>query len=347
MAIASTTAVNDGCRLPRLDPAIPEVIEPQASRRLQARLARGLLDGGVIDAHAIEAGRRSMLKVCEAALQAWLNQRLGELHCLELSFVLILRSTPETARSFMYAQPEPAPEAEIRWFATCGLWPVGRALQALEQVHPGLGATALTAFDEHSGVLPVFTPRDALEVCREFHWYGEEDESEALADCETDDERRELAQEMVTRAKLDAAFPKWATEFHTKRPKLEARQLRKLGRCAQASRVRDVIDTLLKLQAVRVQPDFDAQEDGWFTGHAALLAWQEDDLSTRLYDDYCNYAAESESSDTIGLHPFDLDNCASLQKWGQAMKPHFVCIRLLDRLIELLSGADWPQADNL
>lgn len=353
MAIALPTTVGMPLSLPRLDPSIPEAIEPLASRRLQARLARGLLDGGAIDAAAVKAGRRSMLKVCEAALQAWLHQHLGELHCLDLSFVLVLRSETETERSIGYAEPELTPEAEIRWFATCGLWPIGHALQALENVHKGLGATVLTAFDENSDVMPFFSPRDALEVCQEFYWYGLDDESEALENCETDEERRDLAEEMITRAKLDAAFPKWATEFPSKRPNLKVQQLRRLKRGALAPREREVIDNVLALKAARARllaarstADFDAQEDGWFTGHAALLAWHEDDLSTRLYDDYCNYASESETRDTIGLHPFDLDNSASLQQWGSAMKHHFECIRLLDRLIALLSDGDWPQADN-
>ncbi len=353
MAIAPPTTVGMPLSLPRLDPSIPETIEPLASRRLQARLARGLLDGGAIDAAAVKAGRRSMLKVCEAALQAWLHEHLGELHCLDLSFVLVLRSLTETDRSFGYAEQEMAPEAEIRWFATCGLWPIGHALQALENVHEGLGATVLTAFDENSDVMPIFTPRDALEVCREFYWHGEDDESEAMANCETDEERRDLAEEMITRAKLDAAFPNWATDFASKRPNLKVHQLRRLKRGALPPRERDVIDNVLALKtararllAARATADFDAQEDGWFTGHAALLAWNEDDLSMRLYDDYCNYASESESRDTIGLHPLDLDICASLHQWGSAMKHHFECIRLLDRLIGLLSDGDWLQADN-
>jgi len=149
--------MNTLLHVPALAADIPATLVPSSGRKRSARLARCLLDAKVIQGNVSALAARDPAKVCRAHLQRWIEDQLGPMQCLSPGFNLYIGQRqlgfpPQEA-------DEDAKEAQVVWFAKPGCWAIGPALERLEQVHPGLGATVLTVMEEQSWrVMPLFTP---------------------------------------------------------------------------------------------------------------------------------------------------------------------------------------------
>ena len=87
--------------LPGLDPDIPLHLVPKAAKQRGARLAKVLIDAGLINADTLPTRLGAdHIATCRAALAAWLNQQLSGLRCLRPTFSLSLsESTDEIGRA--------------------------------------------------------------------------------------------------------------------------------------------------------------------------------------------------------------------------------------------------------
>jgi PRTRC genetic system protein F len=159
-----------------------------------------------------------------------------------------------------------------------------------------------------------------------------------------DDEeaRTAMRDEMVTRAKLDAAFPSWATAMPSKRPKpLPLAVIERLTCCLEDIAMRAIAADALKLARLRIKDAFSPTVDGEYLGWGAVLSWREDDLTVRVYDDLVQLAYQSEFCDRIGELAMSLDAPQAMRSWQRSMRQRFKAIRLIDRLIHRLAGANW------
>lgn len=329
-------------RIPLLSPSIPKRIVPISGQRREARLAMNILDAGLMSGRLTARHANDPLHTCQAQLQGWIRDRLQDLQCLQIGFRLRLG----TNRPLYFGETiaEAADEALVTWFAECNAFAVGAALDRLEQIEPGLGASVLSVIDEKSALLvPVFTPWDVMCTAQEHYWYGETDEREALAErcAENEAEREAIREEMVTRDKIDAAFPAWATEWTGRRQRLARRALQRIGREARSPRVRAVVQDTLALSRLEMGDEYRPDIDGWFLGFGAVLTWRTSDIAVRVFDDYANEASQGDFGDWMGEFRFDLDDADAVRTWADAMEVRFEGIRLLDRLIHSLSTGDW------
>jgi PRTRC genetic system protein F len=333
--------MNSGLQLPILSASIPHAIIPRSGTRRGARLARCLLDAGVI--HGSVSARRALnpLTTAQAYLQTWLGERLGRLKCLQPGFRLQLGS-----RDACFGRHEEAAEDEawITWFAECSAFSVGEALERLEDVLPGLGVAVLSAIDATNwNLLPTFTPRDALGTAQDYYWYGEADEGVALDEqCGDDKAAREaMRQDMVTREKIDAAFPAWAVHWHRSRKGVSRRELQRVATEARSARVRGAAADALALLRLELDDRFRPDADGWFVGYGAVLTWAPGDITVRIFDDFANDAVQGDYCDWMGEHSFGLDTPQAVIDWMAAMEIRFEGMRRLDSLIHNLSTGDW------
>lgn len=332
--------------LPRIDSDIPLRLVPAAARQRGAHLARVLIQAGLINARTLPARMDTdHVATCRAALAAWLNQRLCGLRCLRPMFSLGLDEA---------AGIEGAGEhdgyrirGQIAWYGGGGTWCVGPALECLEAFHARLGMTVLRIIEDCSWrTLPLFTPSTALDVARDFYWYGEEDEETALdMHCGEDDAEREAARaEMVTRDLLDDAFPMWARTWPGRRSREQGPagwktiDLRKALPLLSDPRQRSIVTDASALARLRIEDGFRCDCDGEFVGFGAVLSWSESDLTTRVFDDLMQQANEGECHDRMGEFQIVLNTPSALKKWQQAMRPRFKAIGLIDRLIGALSS---------
>jgi PRTRC genetic system protein F len=339
--------------LPRLDPGIPLRLVPKAAKHRGARLAKVLIDAGLINAHTLPAKVASdHMATCRAALTAWFNQQLSGLRCLRPMLSLSLGES--THHGSADEGDASTLNGRIAWYGGGGTWCVGAALECLEDLHPCLGLTVLRIIEDQSWrTLPLFTASTALEVAIDFYWYGEENEAVALEEaCGDDEEGREAMRSgMVTRALFEATFPKWALPGTTRRRPLGPRALAAISHRATSARVRSVIDDVRALARLRLPEratqaqEPEREQEGYFIGFAGVLAWSSDDpVTPRVVDDFEQMVGESgEYFEESGTRQVALSGPADLRAWVKDMAPWFEAVRLIDGLIFKLADRDWSR----
>jgi PRTRC genetic system protein F len=325
--------------LPRLGGDIPHAIMPHKLARANANIARFLVDAKSIRQADIPAQWRDMIEVCAGALNGWLQRELGELHCIAPQFVLrpVMPSYAGCASPSNTAPPETG-QVEVVWFQHERQWVIGKGVERLEQQMPRLGATVLDLLERKGRfVYPLFVPRIAHEIASMLYWYGEADETMAIEECCGDDvqAQAEMYEDMVTKADIDAAYPDWALSW--KPPVLKKTELMQVIQSCDDTYVKDVASLALQLSCMRINVSFQPEIEGEYIGFGAVLSWREDDLTVRIYDDLLNSAHEGEFCDLVGEVGFDLSDPQAMQAWQRTMRHRFKAMRLIDRLIWLLS----------
>lgn len=333
--------MNHVLQLPRLEHGVPLSLVPRRLAAANAAVARFLIQAEAVREGDIPQAWDDALQVCERALDAWVKRELGSLHCLRPYFSLTAGDDACGYPSASRKEPVRYHKIDICW-GECReqQWVVGEALEALERQRAGFGAMVLDVLrDQSRFVYPLFTPDLACDVASYLYWYGEEDEDVALGmECGDDEEERvTLREEMVTRKKLDDAFPAWAVAARRKhRPSRAA--LARLVRGLSDPWARDIAADALALVKLRIEDAFRPDVDGEYIGFGAVLAWREDDLTVRIYDDLLQLAHQSEFCDRIGELEIALDAPQAMREWQCAMRVRFAAIRLIDRLIDRLSA---------
>ncbi|RZI42156.1 PRTRC system protein F [Herbaspirillum sp. HC18] len=343
VAGVAASAVNHALSLPRLANAIPLSVVPSQIAAANAAVARFLIQAGAVRGGDIPQTWDDALQVCERALDAWVKRELGPLHCFRPYFSLTAVDDAGGYPSASRKKPVRYHKVDICW-GECReqQWVVGDALEALERQQAGFGATVLNVLRDRSRfVYPLFTPDLACDVASYVYWCGEDNEEVALdMECgDNEDEREAMREEMVTRKKLDEAFPAWAIATPRKR-RLPRAALVRLAQDASDPLTRDIATDVLALTALHIEDEFRPDVDGEYIGFGAVLSWREDDLTVRIYDDLLQMAHQSEFCDRIGELEIALDAPQTMRGWRSAMRVRFKTIRLLDHLIDRLSAGN-------
>ena len=339
-ALPAASRMMQVLQLPVLASSIPAQLQPSSANASTALLARRLYEAKVIPQDVPPHAAHEPLQTAKKYLERWFDQQVEGMQCLNLHLRLMLGKADEE----FGGRPAGPGMVTALWSSECEPFIVGPALDALEAQLPGLGQTVLTTIDL-TGVLlvPAFTAWDAMAVAQEYYWHGERNEELALDEMCGDDEaeRESMREGMVTRKMVDEAFPPWATTWPRRRKKVSQRLLSTVAETARSQRVRRVARLLLALKRLRLKDECRPQGDGWFIGYGPVLVWRHDDLTTRIFDDFCNGACQSEYVDWCREHRFDLQEETSVKAWIKLMRPRLKGIRLLDHLIFELSDGDW------
>lgn len=326
-------------RLPRLASVIPLSIAPRELAAANASVARFLIQAGAVREGDIPQAWDDAMEVCGRALDAWVKRELGYLHCLQPTLALAAVNDADLYASTPRSKSVSYNKARICWAEHREKqWAVGSALEALERLQPGFGTAVLDILRCQSRfAYPLFTPDLARDVASYLYWCGEDDEESALdMECGDDEEARAaMREEMVTRAKLDAAFPVWAMTHPCKRLSLAA--FERIAEELSHHPARDIGRDALALAQLRINDAYRPEIDGEFIGFGAVLSWREDDLTVRIYDDLLQFAYQAEFCDLMGELEIELDKPQAMRVWQRDMRARFKAIRLIDGLIYKLS----------
>jgi len=324
--------------LPRLAPDIPEVIEPSGNRQAAARLTQYLIDARAITKQTFCPANGGFHDICERALNTWLSKCIGDVQCFAPVFEL--QPLPDEVWQTYACQmnkdePGMPVTLEVVWKeASVCHWGVGAGLDYLEQCVPLLGSTVLDIMERKGAhAYPLFTPNMALDEASYLYWRGEEDETLVLdEDCGDDKEAREaMANDMITRASIEAAFPAWALDYN--RPRLMHEELVRLTAQYPCPYVQRAGELAAALDGTRTTPEYCPEEDGMFIGFGAVLCWRDGDLAVQISDDYANLAWQSEYCDEIGKVSFPFNEPDAMRRWMRRVSPNLTAIRLLDGLL--------------
>lgn len=335
--------------LPRLSCNVPRTVVPGVLATANATIARFLLDADVFDEADIPESWDDSLRACEQALAARIRREIGPLHCLSPGFGMhVLDANGHNIGGYTYGKPaakRPAYGAiEVYWVETNEQeWPVGPGLQALEAALPGLGHTILQVLRQRcANVYPLFTPDIACDVASLLYWCGEEDEEVALdMNCGDDEEEREaMRSEMLTRAELEQAYPKWARQWsgRSAEKRVGRCSLRHAAKVITDPRLRQIVTDAQALSNLHCDDSFRSEVEGEYVGFGAVLSWGEGDVTTRIYDDLLQMAHESEFCERMGELTIPLSDPGAFGAWLRTMQPRFKAIRLIDRLIHELAA---------
>lgn len=329
--------------LPRLAAAIPKSLVPTPLAKANATVSSFLIEAGAIREGDLPAAWDDTLRVCEQALDAWIQRQIGPLHCLSPCFVM---GAVGEGGAYVMPRTDAPPRysaLDLYWYETREHeWPIGEGLEALERACVGLGAAVLKVMAERSRfVYPLFTPDIACDVATYVYWCGEENEEIALdMQCGEDEEARAaMREEMVTSQTLTQAYPDWAR--HWPRGSSRARRapsLSSMARKLDDPKAQQVAADALALSRLRIEDEFRPDIDGEYIGFGAVLSWRESDVTVRIYDDLLNLAHEAEFCDRIGELQMPLNEPHRMADWQRTMRTRFKAIGLIDRLIHQLSG---------
>ncbi|WP_395401039.1 PRTRC system protein F [Pseudoduganella sp. UC29_106] len=322
-----------------MSPDIPGIIAPSSNLRLAGVLAQYLLQAGAINPRTFNRDSTSIHEICQSALNRWLSATTGELRCFTPHFELQLIEHPDPCVAgpcnTSGAVPHHTGSIQICWReASVCHWGVGTGLDYLEQRIPQLGSTILDAMERKGAhAYPLFTPGVALDEASYLYWRGEDDENLMLdEECGDDLEARQaMANDIVTRAAIEAAFPPWALDYD--RPRLPLATLERIGgdhQCAYVRRAASLTHALLRLRTTAMScPEL----DGPFTGFGAVLCWRDGDLAVQISDDHANNAWQGDYCEEIGTVTLTLDDPEAMRGWMRKMRLNLSAIGLLDRLL--------------
>lgn len=339
-ARASSTSRLSFPALPSISADVPCVIERPRNRQAVAELAQFLIDSGIITSRRFCSASAGLQAPCQHALNSWLAAAIGDVKCFSPHFELRLARDLADVRADQLRVMEPTDDLpprsiEVRWKeASVCHWGIGAGLDYLEQCVPMLGSTILDIMERKGGhAYPLFTPGMALDEASYLYWRGEDDETLALdEDCGDDQAAREaMAQDMITRADIEAAFPAWALDYN--RPSLTQTDLARMASEHSCPYVRRAATLATELDRARTTAQYCTEEDGTFIGFGAVLCWREGDLAVQISDDYANLAWQSEYCDDIGKVVLSLDDPVAMRRWMRKVRPNLTAIGLLDRLL--------------
>lgn len=329
-------------QLPAVHHDVPTTLIPRASKVRTAELAKALLDAGVVqERHVARWKSTDHLQVCQKALSTWLNGRLGTLRALHPTFTLSL-GRHDLDQSFDCG-PGREEGAVIEQYCGGSVFPIGPSLDRLEALQPRLGATVLRTIEEASWrSAPIYTPTRILDAASHVYWLGSSDETEAIEmNCETDEERRDMAENMVTRKLVESAYPRWALGRGLRRAALGTRTLRTLQKSISDREARSVIDDVIALRELALPERRWNWRDGYFVGFAGVITWgAADQVTFRVLDDFEQMVNENGDYFEDCARKFvKIREAGSMIDWFKEAEQWCKAVTLIDSLMcKLLDG---------
>jgi PRTRC genetic system protein F len=218
---------------------------------------------------------------------------------------------------------------------------VGPAVSRLEELHRGLGGTAMRAIGTHSwNCVPVFPFDDQISVASHTLWGGAESIDEHVKDYDLDaEEAAQMRESCIDRADILERTPQWVFSFRDANI-LKDRTLQRIVKRSADPLSQAVASAIIALRAAPEPYPYlrDIMEnEGEFVGFGAVLRWSADDLTPTILDALWEQAQNSgEGFEACGFHAQAIDDVDALRQWMTNLTAMFRTLRLLDELIALL-----------
>jgi len=290
--------------LPRIPAYIPSELVFPVNSQESAKVALTMLDAGLLTEADIQDGNRHPVALVEKSFCRWADNIAAPLTIFDLHFNL----TDSVERWGYGFDDDRAREVKnledrnaILIGASYGSWwliYLKEKVEAVEAVAPGLGKTALDMLFSviHSSMFAV-TPHFLMDEARHVYWGGMDSEAEYIEEYglgADDADIEAMKAEMVTLAEVEKILP--ALEPPT------------LDTAAIDALTKHGDPLVSSLAALLMQKDGDdgydrpthvdeISEDGTVCSDPAVwLQWQEEDMSSRIADDWYEYVSQVGTS---------------------------------------------------
>lgn len=305
-----------------------------------ASLALLLLDAGVLPDAALRRSRAQLANTCRKSLEAWIAQHCADLRVFKPRVCLSVGGNHNDVGS---AQDVNQPlTLRMEWYATDPQsLIVGPAIAKLQDMHRGLGGTAMQAIRAHGwSSIPVFTFDDQIDVASHTLWGGADSIDGHVKDYELDaEEAAQMRESCIDRHDIVERTPEWVFSFRDANL-LKDRALQRIANRSTDPLSKAVARAIVALRAAPEPYPYlrDAMEnEGEFVGFGGMLRWSADDLTPTVLDALWEQAQNSgEGFEACGFHAQAIDDVAALRQWMANLTAMFRTVRLLDQLIALL-----------
>lgn len=344
--------------IPKLAKGIPGTIEQDQYGTRWATIALLWMDAGYIE----ETDQGSPRELIQTAVVRWMEKQVDGNRQLANFAVQVMPYPSDTGFGpgdhMGYGKEQ---EWADKWYLGIiggyeAPWvQLERRITELEQIHPGLGKTAVHWFDmAASRLLPIFTPRVGRYIAERAWWYGTdnqddyESEMASYRECNGEEEDGVEEEDSFGPDSFEKCFPDWLHK-PGKEPEwmLDAAQLQHIALEGKTEDVRSVASIALTLSqadpsSYRLPYVYGAspvQLDNVY--HLAYVRWNKDDPLIQLVDDFMEEANQCSDSFTelLGADCVPLDE-SGFQQWKTEMEAGFAVLKQLDALLPLISDPE-------
>ncbi|MGF6643148.1 PRTRC system protein F [Paraburkholderia sp. GAS82] len=333
--VLSVPALND----------IPASYTIGVGRTFARDLTLSLLDGNVItEADLVKRPKNELELATRALTRRWDHITEGMRY---FDWRLRIEATPEGC------YPSMAAESDTVWAAiqtehgpvSCPQMFIGYALEALEQVREGLGQTVLATLYDAFRMLPqAATPACIFGLASYCYWYGEADETEALAEMMSMHDVKTLEDlltvtDVFTRKTFFEGMPEWAV---FPRRKLTRNQVRRAA--ARNDYAREVVEAMDALWNVVTfyGPFADVRCDDVgadLIDYSLLLRWHPDDQLGRVMDDFLHSTSDGEYVIASCVTPLKVTG-SDFSRWLKEMEATALLAKCVERVLTLFEERD-------
>lgn len=319
--------------LPVIGSKVKPVIDYGGSRQHWATLALHLLNAGFLKS----SDKGDVVSLCSVGLNRWMEQHTKPLKVYGMDIIV----TPDISdEGYEYTDGGSKTEASRELFMrftiddSIAQFAIGEKLMRLEELVPGLGKTAYHWLAvqgvRHFGV---FTPWMGHDLAQYTWWFG----CDTMQDFEEELQNYEMTLEEFGQPTPDewtAAFPEWALNINAE---LSAEQLQDLVSHKDAL-IGEVASAILDVQSLKdsEMPDLYGTElQAAYSGF--YLFWEEQDMSTRLLDDFMEYANSGADyyTNDVGIVKIPREITAIAQLF-QNLETGFKQMKNIERLTSLV-----------
>lgn len=314
--------------LPAIPSTVPSRYEIRHDLKKTVQTLLAFLDLGMVSETDLVEPWRSESEVLRRAFNRFIEQE-GSGLTLFSPRVVIADSLDG------YEAPEPGEDILFCFYSTSmeSLF-IGNRTARIEKACPGLGETLL--FQIEKALCATFycvTPERCLDLARYIYWQGEDDEQQVVEEMLSEGENPDTM-EIYRRSDYLAHLPGWAAESREKLPPDRLREIARTGK----GLVKEAAETALELAAEHIE-DYRPPRFDEFIGDnidpALYVRWMEEDDVGRVFDDFYQYAIQSESTDMHGYISSKPDK-KGVGKALEDIRQFFRLLRALEKAFSLI-----------
>lgn len=293
--------------LPVIAPEVPSIIDIGAIGERHLRLALSMSQFGMTSDADLAGLRRTKItkNVLTRLIGDGWRRSVGQEFTFKTISAYVELVLPDRSDEEFFTSGDGVPQVGMMLSASQPEWIiVGRALEAIEATHPGLGRAALRILEStlcHFGM--PHTPGGALELCQHLYWFGEEDESVAM---EEEGEDADIPRRDV----LFDGVPQWAYCGYS--DEVVNMDSETFSACVERFADRpfgNFLASVLRLRDLeRGNHDlfFPCFEEASTNLPPIVFGWRDDTDFVRIFDDNHRYCAEGEEAPWAGMLRFDV-----------------------------------------
>lgn len=277
-----------------------------------------------------------LMDIVQSGLNKWLDPYLGQLELFNFSIRFDVETDNPNVNEDL--EEETVLQKKLYFIMDAGnlaSFTIGKQLEELETLSPGLGKTAYYWLAVTGArTLNVMTPWAGGVLALQQWWFWQETQEEWVDEIKSYDEEitDEQIAEMIGPEDWVKQFPEWATKISKPLKKAELERLASAKDGSLQSEVASDVLELMKLESASLPGLEDTDYMGAY--HGMYLFWEQGDTLNRLLDDWFEHCNQmGDMSTYLGQCKFSVSPM-EFRRWKVSIEKGLTQLINLERLIK-------------